>query len=371
MAPACQYLDRCGGCNNITLESKINSASKLLNIEHFQIFKSTESNFRMRAELGVYHNQDKIFYVMRGKKERFVEISNCQNLSLNIQKTLSILLEILNSRAAYKGFKERLFSIEILANQNNCLLLTLIYHRKLDELWLLEAKKLKTDLEEYLGFHFEIIGRSRGIKLILEKDYLIESLEILEKKIYYQYNEGAFTQPNIKINQKMITWVLQHLRDGGDLLEMYCGCGNFTIPLSFKFRKILATEISKTSLDALSFACNKNQINNIYLARLSGVECVEALSRKRKFNRLRNIDLNAFNFKSVFVDPPRSGLGIDMCEFLKSFKQIIYISCNPITLARDLEILKQTHFIKHAAFFDQFPHTAHLESGIILEKTHQ
>ena len=181
MALICQYLDRCGGCDNITLESKINSVSKLLNIKHFQIFKSTESNFRMRAELGIYHNQNKVFYVMRGKRERFVEILNCQNLSLSIQKTLPILLKIVNSEA-FHAFKERLFSLEILANQSNSLLLTLIYHRKLDKSWLLEAKKLKMKLEKYLGFHFEIIGRSRGVKLILEKDYLIESLEVGGRK---------------------------------------------------------------------------------------------------------------------------------------------------------------------------------------------
>ncbi|WP_236033126.1 tRNA (uridine(54)-C5)-methyltransferase TrmA [Helicobacter turcicus] len=349
------------------MESKINLASNLLDIRDFQVFKSMESNFRARAELGIYHNGDKISYTMHGVKERFVKIKNCQNLLPNIQKTLPVLLNILNS-LEFNTFKMRLFSLEILANQNNALLLTLIYHRKLEESWLLDARKLQTSLKEILGFHFEIIGRSRGVKLVVEDDYLVESLEVSGKKFYYRYDEGAFTQPNVAINQKMITWVLEHLKHGGDLLEMYCGCGNFTIPLSFNFDKILATEISKISINALRFACEKNQIKNIHFARLSGAECIEALNKTRKFNRLKGIDLNTFNFGSVFVDPPRSGLGVEACEFLKHFKQIIYISCNPQTLAQDLEILKQTHCIKHIAFFDQFPHTKHLESGVILEK---
>ncbi len=366
MALVCKYLGKCGGCNAITLESKINFASSLLNFKDFEVFKSEQSHFRARAELGIYHDNREIFYTMRGEKERFVKIVNCQNLLPNIQKTLPVLLAILNSKD-FNAFKERLFSLEILANQNNALLLTLIYHRKLEESWIQEAKKLQLKLEKFLGFHFEIVGRSRGVKLVLEKDYLMQTLEILGKQFCYRYNEGAFSQPNATINQQMITWVLEHLKEGGDLLEMYCGCGNFTIPLSFCFGKVLATEVSKTSINALKFACETNQIPNIYSVRLSGAECIEALNGKREFNRLKHIDLNTFNFKSVFVDPPRCGLGLEVCAFLKRFKQIVYISCNPVTLAQDLDILKQTHKIKHAAFFDQFAHTKHLECGVILE----
>ena len=64
---------------------------------------------------------------------------------------------------------------EILANQNNALLLTLIYHRKLEQSWLLMARVLQGKLKERLGLHFEIIGRSRGVKWVLEKDYLIDT----------------------------------------------------------------------------------------------------------------------------------------------------------------------------------------------------
>ena len=257
MALVCEYLGKCGGCSNLTLESKIHFSSTLLGVQNFLVFKSVESNFRARVELGIYHDYNEIFYTMRGEKERFVKIANCQNLLPNLQKTLPVLLGILNTEE-FSAFKERLFSIEILANNNNALLLTLIYHRKLEESWLLGAKTLTVKLKEHLGFHFEIIGRSRGVKLVLEKDYLMQSLEILGKHFYYRYDEGVFTQPNTAINQQMITWVLEHLKSGGDLLEMYCGCGNFTIPLSFSFNRVLATEISKTSLNALKVSNQSN-----------------------------------------------------------------------------------------------------------------
>ena len=376
---ACEYIGLCGGCSTnleSSLESKIAISSNLLQIKQFESFASKQSGFRARCELGIFHKDNEIFYTMRkaqsqtkSQNTRFICIENCKNLAPIIQQTLPHLLEILNS-ADFNTFATRLFALEILTNCDDSLLISFIYHRNLQESWLQSAKQLKQKLQKFLNFNFYFIGRSRGVKLVLEQDYLYQHLEILGKNYVYRYDEGAFTQPNPEINAQMIAWVLRHLKDSHthDLLEMYCGCGNFTIPLSQKFHKVLATEISKTSIKAAQFGCEANGIANISFVRLSGEECIEALNGVRSFNRLKDIALHHYDFKSVFVDPPRAGLGESVCQFLQRFQTIIYISCNPHTLAKDLEILKQTHTICHCAFFDQFPHTQHLECGVILEK---
>jgi len=192
------------------------------------------------------------------------------------------------------------------------------------------------------------------------------------------YQEGSFTQPNTKANIKMITWVLDNITHGGDLCELYCGAGNFTIPLSKKFDKVLATEISKTSIRAAIQNCELNNVSNIVFIRMSSEEFVEALNDKREFRRLKDISLDDYSFKNqpkkkketttIFVDPPRAGLDNTTRELVKRFDQIIYISCNPETLHRDLEELNKTHKIKHFALFDQFAYTNHIESGVILNK---
>lgn len=371
----CEYFGICGGCTQETLKSKILKASQLLNLKFYEVFSGCDFGFRARAEIGIYHLEDKIHFAMRrlnskeSKESRFVLIEKCPNLLPNIQKTLSILKDLLNT-AEFSNFAMRLFSLEILASQSNAILLTLIYHKNLAESWKKEAEILSYKLQLALNLEIHLIGRSKGTKIIVGQDYLIESLKILNTTYLYQYFEGSFTQPNPEINTQMIAWVLQHLKNSHtqDLLEMYCGCGNFTIPLSQKFRKVLATEISKTSIKAAQFGCEANGIANISFVRLSGAECVEALKGVRKFNRLREINLDSFDFKAVLIDPPRAGLGAEICHFLQRFQTIIYISCNPHTLAKDLETLRQTHTIQHCAFFDQFPYTNHLESAIILEK---
>jgi tRNA (uracil-5-)-methyltransferase len=177
----------------------------------------------------------------------------------------------------------------------------------------------------------------------------------------------------------MIQWVLEHLKAGGDLCELYCGGGNFTLPLSTKFDKVLATEISKTSIKSAKESCELNGISNIEFIRMSSEEFVQALNNEREFNRLKDVNLDAYSFASpltshhsllttLFVDPPRAGLDETTRELAKRFDQIIYISCNAQTLQRDLSELIKTHTIKHFALFDQFAYTKHIECGVILEK---
>jgi tRNA (uracil-5-)-methyltransferase len=109
-------------------------------------------------------------------------------------------------------------------------------------------------------------------------------------------------------------------------------------------------------------------VSNITFARLASEEMTEALNGKREFTRLKDIDLKSYNFSTVLVDPPRAGLDEGTIALISNIDNIIYISCNPDTLARDLETLTQTHTVVEAAIYDQFPHTSHVESGVFLRK---
>ncbi len=101
---------------------------------------------------------------------------------------------------------------------------------------------------------------------------------------------------------------------------------------------------------------------------MSAEELTSALKKEREYNRLKGIHLEDYRFSHVFVDPPRSGMDEASLEFISQFENIIYISCNPETLKRDLEVLTKKYAICHFALFDQFPNTEHLESGVILKR---
>jgi tRNA (uracil-5-)-methyltransferase len=214
------------------------------------------------------------------------------------------------------------------------------------------------------------MGRSRKQKVVLSDDFVLERLKIDEQIYIYKEYENSFTQPNPYVNIQMIEWAISQARDigQGDLLESYCGLGNFTLPLSKYFNKVLATEISKKSINSALSNCELNDISNISFVRLSSQELTQALNGVREFRRLSHISVDEYDFSTVLVDPPRAGLDEDTIELISNIEHIIYISCNPQTLARDLETLSQTHYIKEAAIFDQFPHTNHIESGVFLVK---
>ncbi|EPF6781060.1 tRNA (uridine(54)-C5)-methyltransferase TrmA, partial [Acinetobacter baumannii] len=108
----------------------------------------------------------------------------------------------------------------------------------------------------------------------------------------------------------------------------------------------------------------------IQVARLSAEEFTQAYQGEREFRRLQeaDIDIQSYDFGTVFVDPPRAGIDDETLKLLQGFERIIYISCNPDTLYENLKTLTQTHRVTKFALFDQFPYTHHVESGVLLEK---
>ncbi len=154
----------------------------------------------------------------------------------------------------------------------------------------------------------------------------------------------------------------------GDLLELYCGNGNFTLPLSRHFDRVIATELSKTSIRAARENIAANQIDNIEMIRLSAEEVTQALNGEREFRRLADLPqpLADYDLRTLFVDPPRAGLDDGTVQMAARFPRLLYISCNPVTLAQNLTDLDATHRIEQFALFDQFPYTDHMECGALL-----
>jgi tRNA (uracil-5-)-methyltransferase len=156
----------------------------------------------------------------------------------------------------------------------------------------------------------------------------------------------------------------------GDLLELYCGNGNFTLPLARHFDTVIATELSKTSIRAARENLRENRIENIQMIRLSAEEVTQSMNGVREFRRLAELPrpLGQYHLRTIFVDPPRAGLDEHTVQMAATFPAIIYVSCNPKTLAENLQQLCKTHRIEKFALFDQFPYTDHMECGVFLQE---
>ena len=140
------------------------------------------------------------------------------------------------------------------------------------------------------------------------------------------------------------------------------------VQLAPLFGRVLATEMSKTSVHAAEWSLQANGIANVTMVRMSSDEISDALAGVRPFRRLRDIDLGAYAFSTLFVDPPRGGLDAATIALARGFRNVLYISCNPDTLRDNVAALSATHRIARAAAFDQFPYTHHLECGLLLQR---
>ena len=153
-----------------------------------------------------------------------------------------------------------------------------------------------------------IIGRSRGQKIVLQQDFVTERLNIHGETFQYRQLEGGFTQPNAQVCEKMLEWACGQAQGaGGDLLELYCGNGNFTLPLSRHFNRVLATEVSKTSVAAAQWNIATNHAHNIRIARLSAEEFSAAFAGGREFTRLKQngIELADYDFSTILLTASR------------------------------------------------------------------
>jgi tRNA (uracil-5-)-methyltransferase len=330
-----------------------------------EIFASEPLHYRLRAEFRLWHDGDDLHHVMfdQTTKQKY-QVNHFPPASQIINDVMADLLLLLKNN---ETARRKLFQIDYLASLSGEIIVSLLYHKALDETWTVEMQQIRSVLRK--TYNIDIIGRAKKQKIILDKDYIMEKLQINQRNFIFKQIENSFTQPNARVNIKMIEWALNITQNSsGDLLELYCGSGNFSVPLAQNFEKVLATEISKTSVAAAQDNIAQNGIDNLKVIRMSSEEFVQAQQGVREFRRLKDINLDDYRCKTVLVDPPRAGLDNSTVDMVSQYENIVYISCNPETLRLNLDKLLLTHTITRFALFDQFPYTHHAECGVYLQK---
>ena len=316
-----------------------------------EIYLSSATGYRARAEFGFNKNS---YTMVVDEQKIYMDKSSIPHPC--IQKLMPNLLSKINNSEL---MQKKLFQINFRTSGIK-VLATLIYHKSLQEEWIQAAKTIQNSIE-----NLSIIGRSKKQKVLIGA----EDLEVLSSYDNSNFkilqNDLVFFQPNFYLYSLMISFISKQLDEPMDLLELYCGCGGFTLPLASKFGKVFATENNKHSIELLKESIKLNNLLNIETARLSDNETASALANERPFRRLKNIDIQSYKFSHILVDPPRAGLSAETINLSRQFKNIIYISCNPETFLRDIVKLDRT--INSIGIFDQFANTKHLEIIAILK----
>ena len=334
--------------------NKFTKATSLIS-EHYKggikINLSPACGYRSRCEFG-YRNS---FYTM------YDEFGNIQHLEVfNIARPViqNLMPKLRNNINHSKFLNHKLFQVNFRTNSDDDVLTTLIFHKKLNDEMKVEAKKISKELK------IDINLRSRKDLFSTGNDLLVDVINI--NNIHLYQSDQSFYQPNHFHMPEMINKTLSYVDNQCDLLELYCGSGTFTLPLSYKFNKVLATESNRQSIKCLKKSIEKLSIRNIDYARLSAEEVSEAFNG-RIFRRMNKNNINSYNFSHILVDPPRSGLNAEVIDIIKKFKNIIYISCSYESYIRDISMLNEFS-LKHIEIYDQFPNTEHLELVSLLSK---
>lgn len=330
--PICPYYEKCGGCNlmHMTYENQLKyKQEKVENIIH----KYTDPNLKIKNIIpceNIYNYRNKITFHIKDKIGLYED--NSKNI-VEIDKCLLADNKINNIYLELKENKINKDEIIIRSSYND----SLIYYKNKEN----DLKNINCN---------NIINNN---KIIKGNNYIIEKL----KNYKFIISQTSFFQVNTK--QTIILYdkikEVANLTQEDKLLDLYCGTGTIGLYLSKDCQEVLGIELNK---DAIKDANKNKMLNNINNAKFIAGDAKEEI---KKINYKPTI---------IIVDPPRSGLHKDMIKDLIKFnaKKIIYVSCDPITLSRDLKELNSTYNIVEIQPVDLFPNTYHVESICVLER---
>ncbi|HEB58371.1 MAG TPA: 23S rRNA (uracil(1939)-C(5))-methyltransferase RlmD [Gammaproteobacteria bacterium] len=368
--PACPHFGTCGGCSlqhlSAAAQIRLKERALLDNLKHlgkveaetiYAPLTGPAWGYRRKARLGVryVHKKGRVLIGFRERFSRYLaDMSVCPVLCPEVGENLGSLAELI----AGLSIRERIPQIEVAQGDNA----TALVIRHLDPLIEGDRRQLIDWGEKYgIWMYLQAAGPDSVTRLSPGEGEL--SYHIDQGDIDITFLPSDFTQVNPVINQQMIGRALEELAPEGEdhVVEFFAGLGNFTLPLARRAGRVTAIEGETGLVDRARANATNNGLVNIdfHVADLSAVDMGE------------NWQAALADCNQVLLDPPRSGaLALLPAIAQGGATRLLYISCNPATLARDAGELVHRHGyrLKKAGVMDMFPHTAHVESMALFEK---
>ncbi len=376
--PPCAHAGICGGCSmqHMQSEAQIEFKQQVLaeQFDHFGQLKPEEwiepltgptLGYRGKARLGVRYlsKRDEVLVGFREKRNSFIaDIQRCEVLDPRLGTQLLALRELVQSLSVYRALPQ----FEVAMGDSELALVVRHMEPLTDE-----------DKDKLITF-----GQQHDMMLFLQPGG-VDSVHRLwpeegEDRLHYRLPLGEqgsehesewvelafhpmdFTQVNAEINRKMVPRALSWLDLNKDdrVLDLFCGLGNFTIPLAKLAGEVIGVEGDDMMVERGQENARRNGLENVsFFAANLQTDFTAASWAKQGFDK-------------ILIDPPRSG-ALDVVRHMTRFKaeRIVYVSCNPATLARDAGVLvEQGYRLVKAGVMDMFPHTAHVESIALFVK---
>ncbi|MFW2373729.1 MAG: 23S rRNA (uracil(1939)-C(5))-methyltransferase RlmD [Gammaproteobacteria bacterium] len=368
--PVCPHFGVCGGCSlqHMAEATQIRAKQQALqgHLEHLaqtqpetwlEPITGPVTGYRHKARLGVRYvaKKGKVLVGFREKANAYLaELSSCKVLHPSVGERLLSLGELIMGMEARQSIPQ----IEVAVSEND----TTLVFRHLEPLSHDDRQQLiRYAQSECLDIRLQPAGPDSIEPLWPEQAEPLYYL-LANQNIKIEFQPSDFTQVNPEINQKMLDSALAFLdlSENDRVLDLFCGLGNFSLPMAQQALSVVGVEGVDSMVAKARDNAALNAIDNcsFYAADLSA-----DLTGMPWLNQ---------SYDKILLDPPRSG-AMEMLKYLGKLdaRRIVYVSCHPATLARDAQVLVHEfgYTLKSAGVMDMFPHTAHVESIAVFEKT--
>jgi len=369
--PKCPHYALCGGCSLQHLdgpsqihEKQIQLLDLLARIGHVkpsQVLEPLTSHlwhYRNKARLSVRYVEKKnatlVGFREKNNSRYITEINQCPVLNERVDKEVAGLRQLIDTFDDPRSIAQ----VEVAASDDEVALI----FRNLKTLSADDEQKLRAFAERT---QFRLFLQPGGIDSVFlfypEDGRDLLSYTLPQQNIRFQFHPTDFTQVNSGLNRLMVELALSllALKPSDVVLDLFCGLGNFSLPIATYCAQVIGVEGSERMVQRAGLNASNNGLANLTFV-------AKNLEDETALNEFSDRGIN-----KLLLDPPRAG-ALEVVKNIDKInpKRIVYISCNPATLARDADILvnQKQYTLVSAGVMDMFPHTAHVESIALFEK---
>ena len=358
--PLCKHFLICGGCSLQHMRHEAQLKTKLdALLEQLEHFANTQPNqildpitgpiwgYRRSARLGakLVPKKGGVLVGFREKHSSFIaDIKKCEVLQPVIGENIESLRDLISSLSVPNQIPQ----IEVAVADNGVALVI----RHLEELTAEDLAKIAHFGEQHGFIIYLQSGGPNTIKQAWPRSHVELFYDVEDVRLFFR--PGDFIQINQETNRKMIAKAMELLclKENDKVLDLFCGIGNFSLPIAKRVELVTGIEGSLDMVNQATLNGQKNNITNAIFKQADLTQEVEPIFQEHSFNK-------------ILLDPPRCGAKEIIKPLAKSkAEKILYISCNPATLARDAGMLisEGPYELEYGGIIDMFPHTAHAEA---------
>ena len=367
--PHCPHFGVCGGCSfqHVASDAQINFKQTLLQEQFLRIGKVTipelwepltgpHWGYRHKARIGTKYvaKKGRVLVGFRERRNPFLaDMEICPVMHPSVGTKLMDLSGLFGGLT----IKDKMPQIEVAIGDDQCVLAVRVLEPPTEA----DKEKMRAFAREHqITLCLQPKGPDSIVPLQPENPELL-TYALPDHDIVFHFKPTMFTQVNTDINRKMVNRVMETLDLSKDdtVLDLFCGLGNFTLPMARKAGLVVGIEGSKPLVEHARENARLNKIENadFYVADLT--------------QDIAGMPWAGRTYNKILLDPSRAGAAEVLAHFPKwKPQQIVYVSCNPATLARDAGILVNDlgYKLLKAGVMDMFPQTAHVESIALFER---